>query len=366
MTAVRKLARLLVAAVLFFVAVPAGAADPPPRNALFGVLNGNAEGMLALAAYFNGSATPPEVVQRARQIVEALRSRGSRDDPQTLVQALDRMTEAARAALNAAQVMSLVVDPSFVPQDAVAAFDFGPADTPAADGFERVAPGDARLGGTMDALRRPDERGMPADGIAGIRRIAFEVPGGDPGPYRILLATRELGEKQASNAFFGAELRVNGVPGVVRGQEPSEWVDLALLTNDGGTFVRSRAEDNGPFRIGEFDASQLAQFGSQGGGAVLIETYAVDGRIEIELPGPGPTYLTGMLAERSDRPSMLVLSPAARAMLLPLDQRLALEAEIQALVAQLLAEIAPAAGPNTPFFDLPPPVFLSDASATPV
>jgi hypothetical protein len=152
----------------------------------------------------------------------------------------------------------------------------------------------------------------------------------------------------------------------VRGGPPSQWLDLALLTNEGGAFARTGAGETDPFRTSEFGPAQLGELPRQGGGALLIETYAVDGRIEIELPGPGLTYLTGMLAERSDQPSALVLSAAARAMLLPLELRLALEAEIQALAAQLLAEIAPAAGPTLPLFELPPPVFLSDASATPV
>jgi hypothetical protein len=360
----------LVPALLLAAAAPAHAQDSndvgapqPSRDAVMGALNGGGAGLDVLRSYFNGGAPPKDLVGRVDRLISALRDRIGTNDTQTLLAALDRVVQEARASLDAAHVIQLVVDPTFVPTGALVGLDFGPAGAPPAPGFERVTPGDPRLGGELTTQQVSGEGGIQADGISGLKSIKFKVPGDDAGPYRILLATRNLPNPDFRNSFFGQRIEVNGVVSEVRGQLPAEWLGFGMLGEPSGGVLGTAAEGD-MLRTGTFGPSQFDEAARQQGGAIMIETYAVNGEIDIQLPSEVPTFLTALIVERADRPSELVLTPEARDAILPLDARLAIEAEIQALAAALLEEIAPAAGPERPS-DLPEPVFQSELTASP-
>jgi hypothetical protein len=129
--------------------------------------------------------------------------------------------------------------------------------------------------------------------------------------------------------------------------------------------VSTAAAEDGTLRTATFGQGLFDEASRQQGGALVIEAHAVNGQIDIRLPGDVPTFLTALMVERSDQPSEFVLSPAARDALLPIDTQLAIEAEVQALAAALLEEVAPAAGPDGQPNDLPEPVFQSELTASP-
>jgi hypothetical protein len=339
-----------------------GATPPPSTEAIMGALNGGAAGMVALQNYFNPGGPPQTIVQRAAQMFQALRDRAGRDDPRTLVQAVDRIVNTARASLDAVHVMKLAVDPGFVPSRTVDTYDFGSPGTPAPSGFGRAAPGDERLGGTLTPLTRPNESGMQSDGIFGTQSINIPLPNADPGPYRIIMATRDMPDVSQPNAYFGRELLINGAPALLRANTPPEWLSLAMLTSDRTGLSDAATASGDTIRVVNFSADDVAMANRQRGGVVVTEAYAVDGVITIALRSTAPTYLTGLLLERADTLSNIVLSPEARLTVLSIEQRLALEAEIMALAAALLEEIATAAGPPT---ELPDPLFRPDITVSP-
>jgi len=381
MTARRLVTLRLLAAMLPLVmgapALPVYAAETgaasqpqpaPPPEAVAGALNGG-PGVAALTAYFESWSAPQDVVARAAMMIEAIKARSRTESPEKLLAALDRINGAATNALDISRVLRLSVEPDFVPQRAVTALDFGFREMPVAPGFESVVQGDPRLQGSLASLRQPGEQGLLADGIAGIRRIAIPVSG--PGPYRIVLMSRDMGNAELTRAAFGGMVRVNGAPYFVRGADPSQWLNMATLSNRGPALVGASFDGRSSLVMGRPDANQLAQGAGQQGAALIINGVPVEGQLLIELIGQGNTFLTALLIEIADQPSNFVLSPEALAQLVPFDLRQALEAELQAFLAAALEQFNPAAGgpqppgPPVRLNELNTPVFPSDTSASP-
>lgn len=339
---------LLAAAPLVAQAQNGAGAPAPPLSAeiLMAALDGRPAELAALRRYF-ADASPEDVVDRLGLLLSPL-------DGPTVVAVADLVIDQARAALSAAHVIRLAVDPSYVPSRGVTAFAFGDAGTPAAPGFERVAPGDPRLTGALTTQPGAGERGVRADGISGLRSIKLKAPGDDPGPYRILIGTRNVSTAD-SRGGFGQRIQVNGVGFEVRGQNPAEWINFAMLGEpSGGT--PGVATDGETLRTGTFSQNQIDDATRQQSGAIVIEAYAVNGEINIELPGDAPIFLTTLMVERADHPSEFVLTPEARDAILSVERRLSLEEQIQIMVASLLEKIEPAVGE---------PVFPPELTASP-
>ncbi len=346
-------------------AAPAQAAPeqaPPPPAVLDGMRTGSKAGLAALRGYFGPQVPAEEVVRRAIGLIASVHpggAAGGTPDAATMLQEMDRVTTAARAALNRGHVLKLDVPPGFRPARATAAFDFGAPGKPPAQGFVRVAQGNSRIAGKKLApLESQSVTGVLADGVQGIGSIDIPVTG--PGPFRIVLMTHEQGDPAHTAASFGHTIMANDAPIEVMGSHPKDWASRATLTSDTGETGGGRMEH---------------------GGAMVIEVMPVQGKIHLDLAPMGgmPTYLAGLLVESTSLPSQLRLSREAQHLVMSIEQRLDLESQIQAAAAAALEaagaiaalqNIDPAAGPNQPQqavvpLDLPPPVFLNTEQASP-
>jgi hypothetical protein len=165
---------------------------------------------------------------------------------------------------------------------------------------------------------------IPGTGAAGAGgTITFKAPSDDPGPHRILIMLRNPSDPAALNAGFGGQIGVN---------------DTMLQVHGGPPPDPSRAQ------------------------ALVVDATALDGQIRIVVPDTVSLDLLSIAVERADEPSRFITSPESLAFLVPLDIRLAIEAEIQALAAAFLDEVAPAAGLQQ---QLPPPVFQNEVTTSP-
>ncbi len=334
--------------------------SPPPPAVLDGARTGSPQGLAALRNWFGPQVSPEEVARRAIGLIALLHpggATGGTPDAAAMLQAMDRVTQAARLALDRTHVLKLSVHESFKPSHAVFALDFGRRGAPPASGFQRVAPGDPRITGNLAILGATGVKGMLADGVSGVRSIDLPVTGTTP--FRIVLMTRNLGDSAHAAASFGHMIMANGAPMEVMGSHPDEWMENAMLLGSGGATG------------GQFEH----------GGAVVIEVLPVSGKIHLDLVPMGgmPTYLTGMLVEPANAPGDLHLSAAAQHAVMSIEQRLNLDAQIQTAAVQALQaagavaalqNIAPAAGNRQANqavvpIDLPPPVFQNTEQASP-
>jgi hypothetical protein len=321
-----------------------GALPGLPAGLVINVLAGGAEGGPALDRWLGGGIlAPEETARRATALIEALGSRKGTLPGQDLLKAIDRIAGYVARRLATASVMQLAVDPEFRPPVGSIALKFGPPDAPQAAGFEAVSPKDPRISGRdLRGLRRPLDEPVSASGIAGIEKISLRLA---PGDYRVVLLTQNLGDPELVRRPFGRSLRVNGVPVIVAGSDPSRWIPGAVLSN------RAAALAEGVRSVGGYPTGRLAphantMVGRHQAGGLVIEARAPQGRITIELAefGRGRSYLTALVAEPANRPSSILLSPEARRTIISQDVRLALEAQVLAAAARLVEQISPADG----------------------
>ncbi len=289
-------------------------------------------------------AAPADVARRAAELIRKLAAARAALSPQQLLGAVDQVSHVAARSFSLATVMQLAVANDFRPDNATLAWDFGPRGGTPMTGFERVPPDDRRLTGEgIAALARDGANPLLAEGIAGVRKIVLEVPDGD---YRVILMTRDIGLRALTNLPFGTQVKVNGIPLIVNGRGPSSWVQSALLGRRDLRSVGTGFRQVGGHLIGDLAAEVGALYRDQLGGALLIEGRATGGRIVIELVGFGEeqSYLTGLIAERADKVSNLLLSERAQRSVLPQTVRIALETEILVAAAEAVEGLAPAAG----------------------
>lgn len=315
------------------------------NSAIFKSALAGKRGMPAIDQYLRGDgAAPGIVVRRATALIRALgRQRGSLR-PQDLLAAVDTVTHVAARSLSYATVMHLAVEKDYRPNKAVLAWDFGPHEGIVMPGFERISPDDKRLSGSgIAALRRSDENPLLTDGIAGLRRIDLDLA---DGKYRVILMTQNFGVPDLVLTPFGREVRVNGIPLIVRRHGPPTWLSYALLARSNVRQASGGLNKAGGYLSGDVSAEVADLLPRQQGGAIVVEGETIRGKIAIELTGFDKTqsYLTGLIVEPLDEPSDLVLSNSARNRLIPLELRIALETEILLAAAEIVQGIAPAAG----------------------
>jgi hypothetical protein len=335
--------------------------DGAPREMVVNALTKSRESLQALNQYLTGNgASPQQVTRRATELIQALgRQRGvaKADD---LLLAIDRVTALTSRSLAKSEIIQLAVDQDFRPAKGTMALDFGPPDGTVHPGFERVVPGDARITGSkINGLRRPAESGLLSDGVSGIERIKVKVA---KGSYRIVLMTQNLGDQRLSGDPFGRQIRINGVPVLIASSQPAKWRAEGMLTNRGAALVGDAGQRAGGFLSGAMGDVAKQIHARQQGGAIVIEVGADAEEIDLELIGFGEdsnSYVTGMLVEPLDQLSDLVLSPEARQTLMPLEVRLALEAQVVAAAAAVIEQVAPDAGlvPSATDIELPEPEF---------
>lgn len=314
----------------------------------------------ALQAYLRGTdgKSPEAVTQRATALIAQIGREKGDASTESLLSVIDQVASNAINLVSGSQIVRIGVDTDFVPARALIAWDFGPADGPIAPGFERILPNDGRIGGAdMDGLRRPADNGLLNDGIAGVERIEVDMPDGE---YRIILMTQNLGDNNLMRNPFGSQISVNGTALSVNQPSPDDWVRDAVFSNRGlqnTAGQTAQAPGAGGFLSGDLGAFDPGLFQRQQGGAIIIQAVARGGKLIIELSGfeNARSYLTGLMVEPAAETSDLILSREAQESLVPPELRLALEENILAAAADVLADIDPAQG-DPELVELPEPI----------
>jgi hypothetical protein len=310
---------------------PAAAAKMP-AVVLAGLLTGTPESLLALKQYLAAvAASPDDVAKRALDLVQQLKESGIVRDPALIIAAAERVTQAVTETLSAAKITQLKIDRNFRPPAGVIALDFAPPDAKAREGFKKVLPNDAMLSGQqVQGVRRPgDDTDLLADGVAGIEKISMPMPDGE---YRVTLMTEHLGDASTGLSPFGQKIVANGQPFNVAQATPDAWLKQSVLSNSG---------------LGGFQSATERQ-----GGAVTVTVKVTGGKLDMGFDmGAGgglKTYLTGMVIEPANRPSVLSTVPEVRnALYTAPETRARYESQIASSVANLLEQTSPSAGPET-------------------
>lgn len=335
-------------------------AQAVPPELIERALAGDNDALTSLQAYLRGTdAKSPEAITRRTTALIAQIGREKRDaSTESLLGVIDRIASNAINLVSGSQIVRLGIDADFVPTRALLAWDFGPADGSIAPGFERILPNDERIGGAaMDGLRRPADSEFLNDGIAGVERIEANVPDGE---YRIILMTQNLGDSKLMGNPFGSQIVVNGSALSINQPSPEDWVGDAVFSNRGLQNTAGQTAQglgaNGFISgdLGNFDPALLQR---QQGGAIIIQAVARGGKLIIELQGfqNARSYLTGLMVEPVAETSDLILSREAVEALAPPELRLALEENILAAAADVLADIDPAQG-DPELVELPEPI----------
>lgn len=331
-----------------------------PPELIERALAGDNDALALLQAYLRGSDTksPEAVTQRATALIEQIGREKKDADTESLLGVIDRIASNAINLVAGSQIVRIGVDADFVPTRALLAWDFGPADGSIAPGFERILPNDERIGGAeLDGLRRPADNELLNDGIAGVERIEANVPDGE---YRIILMTQNLGDSKLIGNPFGSRIVVNGSALTVNQPSPDDWVRDAVFSNRGlqntaGQTVQGVGAAG--FISGDLGRFDPGLFQRQQGGAIIIQAVARGGKLIIELQGfqNARSYLTGLMVEPAAETSDLILSREAAEALAPPELRLALEEDILAAAADVLADLDPAQG-DPELVELPEPI----------
>jgi len=199
-----------------------------------------------------------------------------------------------------------------------------------------------------------------ASGVRGIRSIRVPFRNG---PIRVMLMTDAYNDAVVDDQPFGAEVEVNGTVVRISRTDPSQWLPQAFLTQPGAYMDEKQRADR-----------QVSGIGNESGGVLVINAVVVNNQLAINLkPAFGKsTYLTGLVAEpvtadsvllgRGDARDLIQMygsgqGPGATGANLAEALKLA-EEQIQSAVANLLSNIATAAGPGAlaDLVTLPDPV----------
>jgi hypothetical protein len=317
-------------------ALPDPKAPPPtavPRSVLAGLLTDTDAASALIRGFLSGEGGDPSIVSsRAITLVDALQQSGLVTDPALISTITQRVARAASDTLNSRPILDLKVDKTFTAPPGVKAFDFGPPDKALQNGFQRVLPNDPMLTGQMRGLRRPgDEAGLLSGGIAGVKNISVKpLPDGE---YRVTLMTEALGDANLTLAPFGSNVNANGQIERVLSTPPDHWAHMEVLSSSGLAGA------------GEADNSK--------GGALTIVVKVVGGQLNLGFNFDGAnralqTYLTGMVLEPMNQPSIFARTPDAPPLQPDTQNRLRQESS---LLAALVNAVSKPSGPPVPVVD---------------
>lgn len=303
-----------------------------PAVVLSGLMTGTPEALRALMQYLAAAgANPDEVARRALDVVQQLKDSGIVRDPALIIAAAERVSRAVKDTLSSARILQLKVDRNFRPPAGVVALDFAPADAKVRQGFTRVLTNDPIVAGKqLQAIRRPgDDSDLLADGIIGVEKISMPMPDGE---YRVTLMTESIGDAITSLSPFGERIIANGKSFNVSQATPDAWLRQSVLSNSGLSGFQTATERQG--------------------GAMTVVVRVTGGKLDMGFDmGSGAalkTYLTGMLVEPVNRPSVFTALPEVRdALFMPQETQTRYESQIASSIADLLERTTPDAGPET-------------------
>lgn len=321
-----------------------------PPAVLTGLLAGTPDGMQQLKNFLAaGGASPDEITQRAIRVVQQLKDSRLVSDSGMIIAAADRVAQTVSDSMNAARVMQLKVDREFRVPEGAFAFDFGPADKPQTEGFERVQPGDPRVRGQIQGVRRPgDSEPILSGGLTGVEGLQLDVPDGE---YRVILMTEALGDAALSLAPFGQQIVANGTELSIFNTTPEDWLRQAVLSRRG--------------------LDGLNESGNRQGGAITLTVRVQGGKLVMDFRMAGAeqllkTYLTGLIIQPIEQPPLMARTLDADPGRRPADQAVRDQAQLASAIADLLQDVEPAGGPRDPRpFDFGPPVTEPTPVASP-
>lgn len=312
--------------------VPANAV---PRSVLASLLSNSDQSASLIRSYLAGDGgSADSISHRSIDLVTALQQSGLVTDPTLIGAITQRIANAAADTLNSMPVLQLKVDKTFVAPPGVKAYDFGPPDKAPQNGFQRVLPNDPMLQGQMRGLRRPgDEEGILSGGISGVKNINVKpLPDGE---YRVTLMTEALGDANLTLAPFGNTIVANGQNERVLETAPDRWAHMMVMSSAG--LAGAGEADN-----------------SQGGGLTII-VKVVGGQLNLGFNFDSgnaqalQTYLTGMVIEPVNQPSVFARTPDAPPLVPDTQNRLRQEANLLAAIVSTVNK--PAGGPPVPVVD---------------
>ena len=175
-----------------------------------------------------------------------------------------------------------LVEAKSLPEGALG-LSFGAPEAAVPQGFERVSPGDPRIGGqSMTTVSRPQPDPLVANGVKGLERIRLDWPNGR---VRVSFWTEDPGEWETLPHPLGRRIRVNGEDVLLQRFTPAEWVAKRYLAG--------ADREAGP---GE---TAWSAFGQHRGELATAEVEVRDKGLEIDLAGDSPdaTFLSALLVE---------------------------------------------------------------------
>jgi hypothetical protein len=192
------------------------------------ILSGTEEGQKLLQKYFEQGHDPKEVTKLAQELLALAKSNPALKDIGKAQALADQIAKVADESINSVHVLKIAVDPNLVLTGKQKGFEFGPPDLKKFANFETVLPKDPRVAGVnLRGLRRPDTAPLLGSGLAGVHKVALEVP---KGKYRIILITGNTGIPALTVSPLGQQITINGhVFRVAGGGNPESWQGLVTL-----------------------------------------------------------------------------------------------------------------------------------------
>lgn len=317
-----------------------------PLAILAEVLNRTPETDRQLRQYLaSNGASAEEITSRAVRLIRQLKGiQAAVDDPKAITAAADHFAELASESLNATRVMQLKIDKDFKVPEGAYAFDFGPADKPRTEGFQRVHPNDPMVRGkALQGVHRPgDGEPILSGGIAGVEGLSVSLPNGE---YRVILITESFGNAETSLAPFGQKIVANGQERRIFNTSPDDWLHQAVLSRRG---IKGGEEPS-----------------HRHGGAVMLTAKVDGGKLDIGFGMDGAetllkTYLVGLVIQPIEQEPILARTQDADPGQWPVDRKLSAAAQISSAIADLLQSVRPPDG-----FEFGPPVTEPNIVASP-
>ncbi|NOU06754.1 MAG: hypothetical protein HOO99_11295 [Hyphomicrobiaceae bacterium] len=163
-------------------------------------------------------------------------------------------------------------------------YALGADNAPLHPGFERIAPGDQRIGarGTTEAIRRPAPDPLVANGLRGIRTLTLLAP---KGRVRVTIWSEDPGEWEELPREFERRIRVNGKDAWIHKMSADQWISERYLR--GSKTEHSTTDD------------AWTAYGKHRGNRRWLDVDAPKGTVVIELSGAEASayYLSAVLIE---------------------------------------------------------------------
>ncbi|MBI3452386.1 MAG: hypothetical protein HY057_06055 [Rhodospirillales bacterium] len=354
-------------------------AEQVPETAIIGALAGTPAGMELVTRFINaGGANSQEITRRAVALLQVLRERAGEFNPEAMRNAAGRIYDRAAQSANSVQIARLAVERNYQPPPGSVALDFGPPDSRLAAGFQKVTPGDERVEGAgLRALNRPSDCEVCAAGIVGVERVKVPVTGN--GPFRVILMTDNIGERDVALTPFGNEVVINGISHQIAENPPDQWAQQAYLATNNAYSARGGSAPDGsdtqqPRGLDSYLISapppRSSLYGETTAGGVVFEVdRAENGFVTIELRqsvrrDDRRSYLTGLIIEPTETPSSFGVTTDSIRAVASLDSALTQTSALALAVANLIEAVATEAG-RQPDNNLPDAVIAQPNPVSP-